>query len=209
VDAALATPGVTVELGAEVRAVVRKGAGFEIVTADDRRFEAGRIALAAPPDAGAKLMAGALPDLGRALGRIDTATIESTAVVVPQGACKLERFAGIIPLGGAFYSAVSRDVVPHDKRRGFTFHFRRGIPETERLDTMAKVLGVDRKQFEHVVSRQVTLPSPRVGHAAVVQEILAAIEGAPVFVVGNYFAGLSIEDCVQRAEDEAARTLSA
>jgi len=41
----------------------------------------------------------------------------------------------------------------------------------------------------------------------VVRAVDQALARTPIYVTGNYFAGLSIEDCVLRSRDEAQRLL--
>jgi hypothetical protein len=139
------------------------------------------------------------------LGRIKSATIESVGVVVRRELIPIDRVAGIVPLDGRFFSAVSRDIVPDDTYRGFAFHFRPGGALEKRLAVIAEVLQVSRANLEQVTERRVVLPSPVVGHADLVLEIDRLLTGTPLGITGNYFDGLSIEDCVTRSVREAAR----
>jgi protoporphyrinogen oxidase len=101
---------------------------------------------------------------------------------------------------------VTRDVVPAATWRAFTFHFRPGLPEAERLERVGEVLGVTREAIEHVARRRTVLPSPTVGHHQRVAALDARLAAEPgLAVVGNWFAGLSIEDCAQRARAEWQR----
>jgi protoporphyrinogen oxidase len=52
------------------------------------------------------------------------------------------------------------------------------------------------------------LPSPRVSHAALIESLNATLAGMPLFLVGNYFEGVSIEDCTIRAVQEFDRLTS-
>jgi UDP-galactopyranose mutase len=54
------------------------------------------------------------------------------------------------------------------------------------------------------------LPSPVLGHKDVVAGLDAALAAQPrLAVTGNWFAGLSIEDCVQRSRAEWQRVADA
>ena len=120
----------------------------------------------------------------------------------------LQRLAGLVPIDDVFFSAVSRDVVPDDRLRALAFHFRTGLTLDERLDRIAKVIGTDRKAFVHVAEHQATLPSPELGHPDIVRTIDQGIAGSRVYVTGNFFGGLAIEDCVLRSVAEAGRLVS-
>jgi UDP-galactopyranose mutase len=64
---------------------------------------------------------------------------------------------------------------------------------------------VGRSDLEEVVERRSTLPSPVLGHEEIVGEIDRLSSGSRLCVTGNWFAGLAIEDCVDRSRQEWAR----
>jgi len=114
--------------------------------------------------------------------------------------------AGLIPSSDNFYSVVTRDTVCHPEYRGFTFHFKPGLLGREaKLDRIAEVLGVDRGQLDHVVEKENIVPSLKTGHNALVGELDQLISDRRLFVTGNYFGGMAIEDCVTRSLDEFQR----
>lgn len=49
------------------------------------------------------------------------------------------------------------------------------------------------------------LPSPTIGHGEVMRDIDRALAGGALAVTGNYFGGLSIEQCVSRSIGEWER----
>jgi UDP-galactopyranose mutase len=80
------------------------------------------------------------------------------------------------------------------------------ISREEEVVQICTILQVPHIKVAHVASRRVVLPSPRLGHevrVAAVERALAAASG--LAVVGNYFAGLALEDCVLRAKAESDR----
>lgn len=209
-DALAAAPGVQVVTGATATAITKQGEAFAVTTADGRTFLAPRLGLALPPSVGALLMADVAPDLSAALGAFEVAPVESLGVVVPSDATPLGPMAFLVAARDTFYSAVTRDVVPDPAWRGFSFHFKAQTPEAVRLEQICTILQVPRAKVAHVASRRVVLPSPRLGHevrVAAVERALAAASG--VAVVGNYFGGLALEDCVLRAEAESGRLSAA
>jgi protoporphyrinogen oxidase len=205
-DALAAAPGVQVVTGATAAAITKQGGAFAVTTADGLTFLAPQLALALPPSQGARLMADVAPDLSTALATFDMAPVESVGVVVPSDATPLGPMAFLVAARDTFYSAVTRDTVPDPAWRSFSFHFKAQTPEAERLEQIRAILQVDRAKVAHVASRRVVLPSPRLGHevrVAAVERALAAASG--LAVVGNYFAGLALEDCVLRAKAESDR----
>jgi protoporphyrinogen oxidase len=103
---------------------------------------------------------------------------------------------------------VTRDVVEDDRFRGLAFHFRSGLSLDERLNRIAQVLGVPRAQFLHTAEHTTSLPSPGRDHTRIVRMIDAGIAGSSIFLTGNYFGGLALEDCALRSRAETERLLA-
>ena len=198
--------GVTVVTRAEVTRVAKNGKGFAVELADGRGFESPRLTLATPPPAASRLSGEIAPELSRLLARIKVETIETVGAAVLKGKLKLPLLAGIIPVNDDFYSAVSRDTVPHDAYRGFSFHFKSGrLPLEAKLKRMAEVLRVRPEDLEQVVQRESRLPSPVVGHGALTAQIDSQLAAGKLSVTGNYFAGMAVEDCIVRSIKEFDR----
>lgn len=205
-DAVARTSGVTVETNAELKGITRGGAGYVLELADGRGFETKRLVLAVPPPEAARLCAGIAPDLARTLEGIGVETIETVGVALLKDQLKLPPMAGIIATDDSFYSAVSRDTVNHERYRGFSFHFKSGrLGLDEKLARIARVLGVPREALIQTVARESRLPSPVTGHHRVTDKIDALIVSQNLFVTGNYFGGMAIEDCIVRSGKEFQR----
>ncbi|HEX9402324.1 MAG TPA: FAD-dependent oxidoreductase [Anaeromyxobacter sp.] len=204
-DAAAAAPGVTVVKGAAATRVSPAGAGFAVTTADGRRFEAERCAVAAPADQAAAMLRDDFHELSLALARVKTVGVESMGVVLPRDKTPLAECAFVVPVDDVFFSAVTRDPFPDKERRAFAFHFRPGIPREEKLARIAAVLKIRREDVGDVVEARRTLPSPALGHSEVVAGVDRCLAGGKLAVTGNFFAGLAIEDCVLRSNAEWAR----
>jgi oxygen-dependent protoporphyrinogen oxidase len=199
---------ITLRTNAEVREVGREGSLFTVDTADGNRTLAGRLAVAVPPKVAARLLAKIAPKASDALSAIASADVASTGVVVAKDAVAFPRMAGLVPLEDVFFSMVTRDVVVDDRFRGFAFHFRSGLSLDERLGCITSVTKVPRARFLHVAEHATSLPSPGRQHAEIVRAIDASIADSAVYVTGNYFGGLAIEDCVLRSRAEAERMLA-
>jgi protoporphyrinogen/coproporphyrinogen III oxidase len=205
-EAAAAAPGVTVETGVQVTRVARGGAGgFAVTTADGRTLEAPLAAVAATVDEAAAILREDFPEVAAAIGRVGTATVESLGVVLPRARCWMPECAFVVPVDDLFFSAVTRDPFPDPERRAFAFHFRPGVSREQKLARMAEVLRVSREELGEPLEQRLTLPSPALGHDAIVRDLDAALAGGKLALTGNYFAGLAIEDCVLRSKAEWAR----
>jgi len=186
----------------EVRAVER---GHEIRSLDGLVIHTRGLALATPNAVSARLLESSYPDLARVLGRIRSHAFDSVGVVARREEVRLPRFAGLIALNEPFYSVVSRDVVAHPDLRGFVFHFRPGVSAEHARNRIAEVLGLPVEKWVHHATRHNVLPSPDRNHPALLAELDTWLKGLPLAISGNYFAGLALEDCVQRSESEALR----
>ena len=206
IAAVSAEAGMTVVTGAQISRVARSGDGFVLELSDGRTFQGTRLALATPPPEASKLSAEIAPDLSRTLAGIPVETIESVGVAVAREKLNLPPLAGIIPADDDFYSAVSRDTVTHPGYRGFSFHFKSGrLPLEGKLERIAAVLRVKEEDLEQMVQRESRLPSPVVGHGALTAQIDRSIASTNLFVTGNYFAGMAVEDCIVRSRKEFSR----
>ncbi|MGE5275584.1 MAG: protoporphyrinogen/coproporphyrinogen oxidase [Acidobacteriota bacterium] len=206
VESAARTPGVAVRLGAAVERVEVGSGGFAVTLADSSREEAGMLAVATPPGAAARLLGQAVPELAAQIARVGEVEVASLGLAVP--APRVEHVPAstfLIPLDDVFYSVVTRDVVPDPVWRGFTFHFKPGLSADERLRRACEVLGVAAADAGAAVGGAAILPSPSLGHRDIVREVDRLLAGGRLAITGNWFGGLSIEDCVQRSREEWAR----
>jgi hypothetical protein len=157
----------------------------------------------------AELIVGIAPGLADRIASIKYQEIESFGVVVPKDSSSLKPFAGLVPTDDDFFSAVSRDTIPDDKYRGFTFHFKPGILGTEqKLKKVCDVLEVTQDQVMETHEKLNIVPSLRLGHYDLIEEINNELEGDDLYISGNFFAGLSIEDCVSRSKAEVERMVN-
>jgi len=204
-DAVNAQPNVSAKTGVNVTRVERDGAGFKVHTDGGNELTAATVAVAAPASVASQILRDAFPELADQLARIQMAHIETVGVAVDKSKLSIEPVAGIVPADDIFFSAVTRDTVPDARYRGFTFHFKNGTDRDQRLKRIAEVLGVGHEDLLHVAEKQLELPSPVLGHDDITRAIDGLIANTRLAMTGNYYAGLAIEDCVERSNTEAAR----
>jgi UDP-galactopyranose mutase len=206
VEAALRQPGIEVMSGRTAAELERTSGGFAATLSDGSRIEAPLVALAVPPSTAADLLRGAAPQIASVASKILQAEVDSLGFAV-----RREQVMGVpystffIPLEDEFHSVVTRDVVPDDEWRGFTFHFSPGKSHDERIRRAAQILHIQPASMEAISERRAVLPSPRLGHAQLVASIDELLAGERLAVTGNWFGGLSIEDCVLRSRAEWRR----
>lgn len=204
-DAIAAQPKIGIKTGLTVEKISFDGKIFSVATSGGN-FESPHLALASPPTTAAELLKSDFPEVSGLLARIKTATIASVGVAIKKGAVNLSPMAGLIPVNDIFFSVVSRDTVPHDHYRGFTFHFKPGFLKREiKFDRVSRVLGVRAIQLEFITEKENYIPSLRTGHTEIIAEIERLLAGKPLFLTGNYFRGVAIEDCVSKSLSEFQR----
>lgn len=204
-DAIASNRNIGIKTGLTVEKVSFDGKIFSVATSSGG-FESSMLAMAAPASAAAELLMSAFPELSRLLSQIRVAAVDSVGIAIKKEAVKLGAVAGLIPVDDIFYSVVSRDTVPHDRYRGFTFHFKPGLPKREpKLERIAEVLELRVSQLEFIAERENLVPSLRAGHPELITKVESLLAGKPLFLTGNYFRGVAIEDCVSRSLHEFER----
>lgn len=205
-EAVVSGKGLEAVTGAEVDSIKEENSLFKVSVRGVGEFSADSLGIAVPPPVASRLLKDILPMVSERLSDIKVAGVESLGAVVRKETVGLPPFAGLIPIKDLFFSVVSRDIVADEYYRGFTFHFRPGLDLEKKRRRMAEVLGTDK--FEAVSDNSAVLPSPLLGHEKIVSEIDRLIKGKRIFVTGNYFAGLAIEDCIVRSSEEFNRLMA-
>ena len=208
VDAIGTTDAIDCHMGTEPRSIEFEAGTYTIKLDDGTRYETTRLAIATPAPVAAKLLQSVYPDLAADLAQIRIARINSVAVVLEKQLVPFKPLAGIVSPNDLFYSIVSRDTVPDEKYRGFTFHFKPDVRQADQLTRISDILGVTSSQITDLAEKQNQLPALRVGHDKLVDKIDRHLVGKQLMVTGNYFSGIAIEDCVSRSLHEYSRMQS-
>ncbi len=198
--------GIEVATGRTAASLSANGTGWAVLADDGERHEAEVFAVATPPSAAAAVLGGAAPELAAQVSRVKDTVLETLAFAVRSS--KVSRIPVsmfLVPKSDVFHSAVTRDSIPDPEWRSFSFHFKPGLSPEERLARVTKLLGLRREDLEEPVEKRTVLPSPALGHESIVAEIDRLSAGKRLAVLGNWFAGLSIEDCVDRSRQEWKR----
>lgn len=169
-------------------------------------FAAKRIALAIDPQSASKLIHKIEPEVAKTFESIGLFQSDSVNIIVNKADISLQNLAGIIPLENEFLSVVSRDVATHPELRGFTFHFLTNDKSNEeRLSIIARVIGITPEKIKEITYTSHALPALRKQHINIIEDVDKARKSKNIYLLGNYYYGLSLEDCVHRSKDESLR----
>ncbi|MDR2848643.1 MAG: FAD-dependent oxidoreductase [Bacteroidales bacterium] len=208
VSSIAAKAGFPVTMSEMVTGISRNGALYEVQTASGGKWQAASVAVATDARAAADLLQGFESELAALLASIPPSRPETLSVVVPAKLLTIERMAGIIPLNDEFFSAVSRDLTEHPDLRCFTFHFERSTKsDSEKLAIACRTLNIQPSDVTHHSVTTHVLPSLRIRHLNMTAQVANMKKDDNIYLLGNYFKGLSLEDCVQRSLEEAERYL--
>jgi len=185
---------------------IEQAEGFSIKADDGSSYQANDLAFASSPKQVSSLLKGINSELAELLSEFPIQNLESTALILDKDKPGIEPVTFVIPLQGACYSMVTRDVLADEKYRGFACHFQQNDASNgEQKETMAKLLSVD--EIPQTVKASHTLPLIKVGHKERMAAIISQAQKTGVYITGNFFNGLSLEDCVERSNEEANRYL--
>jgi len=203
-------PGFKLRYGAEVQSVEADGALYRLSLGDGTSLSCERLTLAVPPDVAHPLLRQVEPDAAAAIQGIGVAEIDSLVLVFERSQLSVDEIAGLISVDGAFLSAVSRDFLPDDRYRGFAFHFPAGdLSEAERVQSACQAIDADPATISAKAHVRNRLPSLTANHAHQIAALDSALADGRIAVTGNWFLGVSIEDCVTRTHSEHQRLFGA
>lgn len=193
-------------LESEVRYIMRDANGTYIVKTDKGDFTAKNVSIACDPSVASTLLADISTPISNLLAKINLSKLISINVLVDSSKIHLKKIAGLINTGDLFLSAVSGDLSGDNNLRTFSFHFSKDQTNELRLQTICRVLGINVKDILDIQYANHVLPALTIEDINIitsVKELLKKEKG--MYLLGNYFYGLSLEDCIHRSIDEASR----
>ena len=200
-----------VRIDTEIRQLSKDGDLFVATGVDGTCYQAKHIALSVDPQTAAMLLHPLETDVAALFAAIDVSRSVSAGVLIACDSASFRPLNGIIPLSEEWFSAVSCDGFPEGclASRGITFHFPDNKQTDEALlDIIYRTLQVSPADLLRFVRTQHVLPAMRPEHTGMAARVEAARRDNRIFLLGNYYYGLSLEDCVIRAEEEARRYLT-
>ncbi len=209
IQKAAGNENITVKTSCGAKHITVENGIYTVTSESGDIFSAENVTLACAPAAAGKLLSEISSELSALLCQIPSARVESMGVIVNKADIALDTLSFIVAQEADFTSVVSRDVVRDEKYRGFAFHFKPDrLTDDQKLEAAENILGVSKHAF--VKTDTVTHLSPTLGkgHEDIVKLIDKKLKEAKgVYITGNYFGGLAIEDCVVRSRAEADRAL--
>lgn len=198
--------GLNVFTDQDVNSITVEDGLYIIRSANGGDYSAKTLVMATPSSVASKLLQGSNAALASHLGQLKAAEVDSVGVIVRKEHIKFKPVAAIISPNDLFFSMVSRDTVPDDNYRGFSFHFKPGLDDKAKRARITEVLGVSFAKIEHTVSKINTVPSLRLGHHQWLEKTDSLLKGNKnLLLTGNYFGGMAIEDCLCRSKSEFER----
>ncbi|MDR2146612.1 MAG: FAD-dependent oxidoreductase [Tannerella sp.] len=188
--------------------VRRENEIYTITTHNGIQFQAKNICLAAGHQTASLLLRYLEKEISGILSDIHTYQIDSMNIMMENKSSKLKKVAGIISLSDSFLSAVSRDLVENGKYRSFTFHYEsKKYGTNEKREISDAVLGISPADVCDAKFSTHSLPLRRMEDIDVENKIDNLLNNKSIYITGNYFKGLAMEDCVMRSKSEAGRFL--
>lgn len=194
----------------EVNIITSQENLFFVSTKDNKNYKSKNIVLATHPIVASILTNSISKPISEILNKIKMTKVFSICVIINKKDLELFEFAGIIPNDESFLSVVSRDILPHPTLRGFCFHFDTNkTDKKDGIEIIQKVLKVDKSKFLTINSKTIILPKLTIEHSEIFNQLNVELSKTKhLYLTGNYFGGLSIEDCFIRSKEEYKRMLS-
>ncbi|RUT73449.1 protoporphyrinogen/coproporphyrinogen oxidase [Ancylomarina longa] len=187
---------------------IEKEEGFRVKTKSGGVFHGKDIAFAASSAVNSKLLVSIHPQLSERLKEFPIQNIISRGFTIARKKIAIGPVSFIIPLQGPCFAMVTRDVMTDGDTRGFVFHFvDQQISKEEQEAFMANMLQIKLADLGTTVEARHSLPLLALGHKERIKDIKSMAEECGIYLTGNYFNGLSLEDCVERSNDEYERYL--
>ncbi len=207
-DALQQHPKIDIVRNVTVQNIARKQEQFYISTSIGD-FNVPDVAFTAYANEVAKLTQNIAPKLSELLATISYKTVSSLGIIVAKETTNVREVAGVLTATNDFTSVVSRDIAPNDKYRGFTIHAQGEVDEQTLQNRICKTLDILPKNILAKGYKNSVLPNLQKGHQDFLENLTEILEIYPnIYLSGNYFQGLSLEDCLSRSKKEAVRCVS-
>lgn len=187
---------------------ISKEDNYVVKTKNGDEYSASDLALACNPMHASKLMATLNSGLASLLSDFVCNRIITKSYIINKDKLNIDKLSFIIPTENNYcFSMTTRDVKTHSEYRGFSFHLKPSTPQAEQNNIVNALLnGINGEKY---LAEQVSHILPRLSsrHREIKKELISEIKKSDVYITGNFFNGLSLEDCVERSEHEFQRYL--
>ncbi len=200
---------ICIQTDVKLEKILKNESGFEAQTSKGS-YTAKDIAFATYAPETARYLREFAHELASCLENITYKAVSSLGIITEKNkTAHVKEFAGLLTQSDSFTSIVSRDIAPHKDFRGFTIHTQ-GKVEGEKLEeNLCDTLGIFSENILAKSYKNSFLPELKKGHEDLLFELESLIsENENIYITGNYFRGLSLEDCIARSKEEALRYIS-
>lgn len=200
-EAAASQKGVKTVYSAKVTRIDKEKDGWKVY-AGDNVYSADELAMAVPAPVAAELSAQWAPALSSVLKELPTVRSNAYGFALKKDDYLFREFSYIISNAGKFRGLVSMDTIPNDVYRSATFHFDTSVDAGAEFNKMKPVLQINQQADVYTASHVFTLPKLLPSHPEWLARLTAASDDVGRFhLLGNFFGGMSMEDCAVRAKE--------
>ncbi|QIV94916.1 NAD(P)-binding protein [Allofrancisella frigidaquae] len=156
-----------------------------------------------------RLLKNILPTITNHPYRPTTSKLTSIGIVIRKENLKhIKNIAGLIGKEQFFFSAVSRDVVDHPSYRAIVFHCYKNISQEDLIEKIAKLLKISKEDILHIHVKNNSLPCYHRNHSIFLEDLeKELLQTHNLYITGNFFDRLAIENCIRRSNKEADRII--
>ncbi|MDR2104795.1 MAG: NAD(P)-binding protein [Deferribacteraceae bacterium] len=205
-----AQDNITVNLSTAAEKAIKTDNGYTVITSLGEEIRAERLVIAVDALEAAKLLEWA-GDIPKILNSIPASNSRALLFAAKKVDYTFPLFGYIISRDGDFRGAVSRDQTADDEYRAAALHFLDG--EDNIYDAFSKLkplLQIAPEADIFTQTERFCLPRLFTGHVERMKKVEELLKGIKnLHLLGNYFGGLSMQDCAARAADEAERAINA
>lgn len=181
---------------------------WKVISADGAEYRAKTICLSTPWHVTQSLLKGINHSIANISQQPKESTITAISLIFDKDKVNLKRFAFNIGIDQNYYSFMSRDVIDHKNYRAMTIYTK------EKMNDQQVQSFIETFRQQHNLPQPIddyhnhyTLPKYATQHDLFLQTVEQDL-GDDLYLCGNYFTRLAIEDCILRAKDEVKRYFS-
>lgn len=183
-----------------------------LITTNKSVYTSKNICLATPWNITKNLISKILPSIANHQHAPTMSNLTSIAVVIAKEKLNhIKNLAGLIGKQQFFYSAVSRDVVEHDKYRAIVFHCKtdNGYSFDTLINKITKLLKISSNAILHTSTKQNSLPCYNKNHDEFIKDLDDALSNySNIFITGNFFDRLAVENCIRRSNKQVGKFIN-
>ncbi|AIT10272.1 protoporphyrinogen oxidase [Candidatus Francisella endociliophora] len=180
-----------------------------IIQTNNTSYSADNLCLATPWYITEELLKDIKPNIAKHNFSPTMSKLTSIGVVIEKADLKqIKSLAGLIGKEQFFYSAVTRDVIEHDKLRAIVFHCHDNISQEELVKKIIELLKISKNDILHTYIKNNSLPCYHRNHSIFLKDLDNELnKDSSLYITGNFFDRLAIENCIRRSNNQANKII--